>query len=492
MLSAESLNMGLMLAESGLLDAAMTELMSHPQLLVLTERSPAIKRAVKQQLNRWRGHTKRKLVQQGLSASLKQEIQYYEHATEKTARDFEKDINVLVGKLKSVSSFYEQAKKLASHQANHADPMFQSYFCNKWHAHLKAEIQKAQSESVEAQKQKLLEDLYRRISTYQQMDGVDQSGDISKVGRLWDMAASSLSQQDVTLLKRFVTFLEKNSELQAIAEQLGRMANHIDAAGPSQQPTETLKTVPERQVDVPDDITGICQSDRVDRLLPNEAVLLADPALEMVFYKQLVDKQLLNYQFTGKAHRRKKVETQAPSQSKPEQKKGPFIIAVDASGSMSGFPEQCAKALAYVLMRIAATEHRDCYVMLFSTDHISYELTGEQGLQEAMSFLSYRFHGGTDMAPVIEKALNLMTGERYQNADLVVVSDFIAPKQSDDMINKVDALKAKQNRFHAVSLSKYGNPELMAMFDHCWRYQPSLGGRLINQWWPSKNITTQK
>jgi hypothetical protein len=47
MLSAESLNMGLMLAESGLLDAAMTELMSHPQLLVLTERSPAIKRAVK-------------------------------------------------------------------------------------------------------------------------------------------------------------------------------------------------------------------------------------------------------------------------------------------------------------------------------------------------------------------------------------------------------------------------------------------------------------
>ncbi len=83
MLSAESLNMGLMLAESGLIDAAMTELMSHPQLLVLTERSPAIKRAVKQQLNRWRGHTQRKLVQQGLSDALKKEIQCYEQATEK-------------------------------------------------------------------------------------------------------------------------------------------------------------------------------------------------------------------------------------------------------------------------------------------------------------------------------------------------------------------------------------------------------------------------
>ncbi|ODP98570.1 ATPase RavA stimulator ViaA [Salinivibrio sp. SS2] len=486
MLSAESLNMGLMLAESGLLDAAMTELMSHPQLLLLTERSPAIKRAVQKQLDKWRGHTKRKLMQQGLSPALKQEIQLYEQATEKSARAFESDIQTLLADLEPVSSFHAQASSLAAQQAEHPDPMFQSYFCNKWHAHLKAEIHALQSENLEAQKEKLLDDLYRRIATYQTMDGVDQSGDISKVGRLWDMAASHLSQHDVTLLKRFVTFLEKNPDLQAIAEQLGRMANQVSARGPSQQPTETLKTVPERQVDVPDDITGICQSDRVDRLLPNEAVLLSDPTLEVVFYKQLVDKQLLNYQLSGKAHRRQKVETNAPSQSKPEQIKGPFIIAVDASGSMSGFPEQCAKALAYVLMRIAATEHRDCYVMLFSTDHISYELTGEQGLQEAMSFLSYRFHGGTDMAPVIDKALDLMAGDRYQNADLVVVSDFIAPKQSDAMIEKVNALKAQQNRFHAVSLSKYGNPELMAMFDHCWRYQPSLAGRLVNQWWPGK------
>ncbi len=201
---------------------------------------------------------------------------------------------------------------------------FNRIFCNRWHAHLKTEIERVQSESVEAQKQKLLDDLYRRISTYQKMDGVDQSGDISKVGRLWDMAASSLSQQDVTLLKRFVAFLAKNPELQAIAEQLGRMANHVDSQAPSQQLTETLKIVPEKQIDVPDDITGICQSDRVDRLLPNEAVLLADPALETVFYKQLVDKQLLNYQMTGQAHRRKKVETHVPSQSKPEQKKGAF------------------------------------------------------------------------------------------------------------------------------------------------------------------------
>lgn len=50
-----------------------------------------------------------------------------------------------------------------------------------------------------------------------------------------------------------------------------------------------------------------------------------------------------------------------------------------------------------------------------------------------------------------------MSGDKYKNADMVVISDFIAPKQQDELLAKVDALKAKKNRFHAISLSKYGN-----------------------------------
>jgi uncharacterized protein with von Willebrand factor type A (vWA) domain len=80
------------------------------------------------------------------------------------------------------------------------------------------------------------------------------------------------------------------------------------------------------------------------------------------------------------------------------------------------------------------------------------------------------------------KSIDLMMGDKYKNADLVVLSDFIAPKQSDEMIAQVEKLKQHKNRFHAVSLSKYGNPQLMSMFDHCWSYHPSLVGRLMKKW----------
>lgn len=56
---------------------------------------------------------------------------------------------------------------------------------------------------------------------------------------------------------------------------------------------------------------------------------------------------------------------------------------------MSGFPEQCAKAMAYALMQIALAEQRDCYVIIFSTEHITYELTKQDGLREAADFLTY-------------------------------------------------------------------------------------------------------
>ncbi len=75
-----------------------------------------------------------------------------------------------------------------------------------------------------------------------------------------------------------------------------------------------------------------------------------------------------------------------------------------------------------------------------------------------------------------------MSGDKYRNADLVVLSDFIAPRQSEEMLAKVEALKEQKNRFHAVSLSKYGNPALMSMFDHCWAYHPGLVGRLLKKW----------
>jgi uncharacterized protein with von Willebrand factor type A (vWA) domain len=335
---------------------------------------------------------------------------------------------------------------------------------------------------LESNKEKLLTDLYQRMETMRNMDKITESGDESSVGRLWDMASAKLSHSDLTVMKRHAEFLKKHQALQEIAETLGRMASDVDDPDLNRAPTEEPQMVEEKSDESTDDIVGIHESDDLNKMLPNETLFLAYPELEVVFYKHLVDKRLMNYRMQGKSRTLRKVRAHKPDNKKADIEKGPFIVCVDASGSMHGFPEQCAKAMAYALMQIALAEDRDCYVMLFSTEHITYELTKQDGLREVSDFLSYSFHGGTDLEPVLKKSVELMADGTYKNADLVVISDFIAPKQNEEVLAKVNGLKAAKNRFHAISLSRYGNPELMSMFDHCWRYHPNIFGRIAKQW----------
>ena len=74
-----------------------------------------------------------------------------------------------------------------------------------------------------------------------------------------------------------------------------------------------------------------------------------------------------------------------------------------------------------------------------------------------------------------------MASGKYENADLVMISDFIAPEQSKEVVQKVEQLKTQKNRFHAINLSKYGNPSLLGLFDHHWSYHPSIVGRIIKR-----------
>ena len=45
------------------------------------------------------------------------------------------------------------------------------------------------------------------------------------------------------------------------------------------------------------------------------------------------------------------------------QQRGPFIVCVDTSGSMGGYPEECAKALFLALLKVAMDEKRGCYLL---------------------------------------------------------------------------------------------------------------------------------
>ncbi|QPL56040.1 ATPase RavA stimulator ViaA [Vibrio navarrensis] len=481
MLGADSLNLALMIADSGIVESAVNDLMARSQLMVMAE-NQGVKSSVKNHLLQWRGSVKRRITKVCETERFQQEFSLYQSVIHLSEREFFEQIDEVVKKLEWHSAFYMQARRLLEKNKGVFNPMFPHYFCDQWYQSLSDAVKQAQVTELEANKEKMLADMYQRMETMKSMDKVTDGGDEGSVGRLWDMAAAKLSKTDVSVMKRYAEFLKKNKGLQEIAEQLGRMANEVDDPDLYRTPAEELQMVEEKSDEATDDIVGIHESDDLNKLLPNETMFLAYPELEVVFYKHLADKRLMNYRVKGKSRTLRKVKAHKPDNQQVEIEKGPFVICVDASGSMSGFPEQSAKAMAYALMQIALAEERDCYVILFSTEQITYELTRQDGLREAADFLTYTFHGGTAFEPVLLKSIELMSGEKYRNADLVVLSDFIAPRQSEEMLAKVEQLKLQQNRFHAVSLSKYGNPELMSMFDHCWTYHPSLVGRLMKKW----------
>ncbi|EJN6709896.1 ATPase RavA stimulator ViaA [Vibrio vulnificus] len=481
MLGADGLNLALMIADSGIVESAVNDLMARSQLMVMAE-NRGVKASVKNHLSKWRGSVKRRITKVCETERFQQELSLYQEVIHLTENEFFERIDDVVCKLEWHSAFYLQARRLLDKNKGLNNPMFPHYFCDQWYQSLFEAIKQAQVTELEANKEKVLNDLYQRMETMKNMDKVTDSGDEGSVGRLWDMASAKLSKTDVSVMKRYAEFLKKNNGLQEIAEQLGRMANEVDDPDLQRTPAEELQMVEEKSDEATDDIVGIHESDDLNKLLPNETMFLAYPELEVVFYKHLADKRLMNYRVQGKSRTLRKVRAQKPDNQQVEIEKGPFVLCVDASGSMSGFPEQSAKAMAYALMQIALAEGRDCYVILFSTEQITYELTKQDGLREAADFLTYTFHGGTAFEPVLMKSIDLMSGDKYRNADLVVLSDFIAPRQSEEMLAKVEALKEQKNRFHAVSLSKYGNPALMSMFDHCWAYHPGLVGRLLKKW----------
>ncbi|MER0397228.1 ATPase RavA stimulator ViaA [Vibrio vulnificus] len=481
MLGADGLNLALMIADSGIVESAVNDLMARSQLMVMAE-NRGVKASVKNHLSKWRGSVKRRITKVCETERFQQELLLYQEVIHLTENEFFERIDDVVRKLEWHSAFYLQARRLLDKNKGLNNPMFPHYFCDQWYQSLFEAIKQAQVTELEVNKEKVLTDLYQRMETMKNMDKVTDSGDEGSVGRLWDMASAKLSKTDVSVMKRYAEFLKKNNGLQEIAEQLGRMANEVDDPDLQRTPAEELQMVEEKSDEATDDIVGIHESDDLNKLLPNETMFLAYPELEVVFYKHLADKRLMNYRVQGKSRTLRKVRAQKPDNQQVEIEKGPFVLCVDASGSMSGFPEQSAKAMAYALMQIALAEGRDCYVILFSTEQITYELTKQDGLREAADFLTYTFHGGTAFEPVLMKSIDLMSGDKYRNADLVVLSDFIAPRQSEEMLTKVEALKEQKNRFHAVSLSKYGNPALMSMFDHCWAYHPGLVGRLLKKW----------
>jgi uncharacterized protein with von Willebrand factor type A (vWA) domain len=214
----------------------------------------------------------------------------------------------------------------------------------------------------------------------------------------------ALSTREKIALASQVGRSRRLKQVAALCGRLARIALHVQS---------TRVQYP------PDEVTDIRYGSDIGHMLPSELALLADPALEALFFHRYAEGQLMQYELLGNE----------------KQGQGPIILAVDTSGSMTeplgGIAKDVwAKAVMLALMAIARLQERDMVALVFSGS--AHELTrfdfpkGRAPHQTVITAVETFYNGGTVFEPWMEAALQAVDEAQYNRADVIVATDGLA------------------------------------------------------------------
>ena len=291
-----------------------------------------------------------------------------------------------------------------------------------------------------------------------------------------DLSEGSLTPQGIEAFKRWAEYLKNDRGIQEICEMLGKIHRQEQI-----ERIEKIQTTQELDTWVPDtsskeEIVGIRLGKDIEHTLPSELALLSDDETSILFDLKYVESRLMCFDMHGLQQRTIEENTEVEMSTTEKDQKGPMILCVDTSGSMMGQPETVAKAVALYLASKAKEENRECYLINFSTGISTLDFSGSDGLPSLIKFLSSSFHGGTDVAPALRHALDIMNQDKYEKADLLVISDFIMSELPNDIFRLSKEQRERGNSFHSLVIDDcFLSNTQPTLFDFEWVYNPSTG-----------------
>lgn len=362
---------------------------------------------------------------------------------------------------------YSQQIDAQSHQLN------VQLLKEKWQRKLTQAIADWEFEQLALQRDAFLEEMKDFLATLQKMSKHRESLGLD-TGIFIDYSAGKLRPQDIQQFEEWSAYLEKDQALLKLCKMIG-------SAQPSMKRRRALSVREQHDAleqletgHAHEEIVGLKFAQQLSLALPSELALLADPDLAILFDLKYLESNLMSFHMQGQDIER---VIQDPYHHKqPLGQKGPMVICLDTSGSMHGQPELISKAIVLFLATQAMQSKRALYLINFSTNLTALNLQHDQALDELIHFLSQSFHGGTDIVPAIEHAVSMLEQPQFQNADVVVVSDFIMGQLGDELMEKIQQYKQQGNAFYAVAIANLKFDHLDAgLFDHQWIYQTKTG-----------------
>lgn len=224
----------------------------------------------------------------------------------------------------------------------------------------------------------------------------------------WGLGASSQYTNSPYAEKmRLLDLIRNSSKLRQIAEMAGKMKMLCANV--------RMEHIPKGMEEIHDVVLG----GNLDRIIPSEKMRLLDPIRKLTFMSDLTDGNLLQYDIKGKKKRGK----------------GPIVMCIDESGSMSGLPEVWSKAVAMALLDIAVQQKRACAIIHFDSDpnpknlkvHV-FPKDEPLDLERLIAMAEHFSGGGTNFEPPLARAKDYVdNSEEFSKADIIFVTDGQAP-----------------------------------------------------------------
>ncbi len=293
-------------------------------------------------------------------------------------------------------------------------------------------------------------------------------------GVLLDLSEGELTQTDMSVVKRWLKYLKDDQGIQDLLSLMGRL-NQIKR---SEKIKIVKKTISQR-VTIPDinskeEIVGIKLGKDLEHALPSELALMGDDEASILFDLKYVESGLMCFDMEGIQHVDEKHVINFEQSVEEKDQKGPMVICIDTSGSMQGAPETIAKAITMSMVLQANQEKRDCYLINFSTSIKILDLSNGFSMKKLVYFLEMSFYGGTDVAPAITHGISVMKKDKYKNADMLIISDFIMHGLPKPQLEEIELLRNKGNKFNSLVVDTcFMEHQLKTVFDNEWVYDPS-------------------
>jgi uncharacterized protein with von Willebrand factor type A (vWA) domain len=292
-------------------------------------------------------------------------------------------------------------------------------------------------------------------------------------GVFFDLSKGGMGLGDIAKIKRWLEYLKNDAGMKALLQLMGRVLQLKQS-----EKIETITQVVYQDTWIPDcnskeEIVGIRLGRDLEHTLPGELSLMSDPVTSILFDLKYVESNLMCFAMEGLEQVSDIKVQQTIKTVLEDESKGPIIVCIDTSGSMQGAPETIAKALTLLMVLKAKNENRSCYLINFSTQIETLDLSGEFLFDTLMLFLQKSFYGGTDVAPAIQEGLKVMTTNEFKNADMLIVSDFIMSSLPSSILSSIEDGRKNGNMFYSLVIdSCFMEHRLKTLFDREWIYDP--------------------